>query len=114
MKKPLSSQKKCQWSHVRNIDESIYTISRNVPNNFSYPKDSSSHHISNINYPSIAISDLQGKRVVKVTRIVTNVGEEDETLYSPLVDAPNGAYAVVQIDRAILHTYHKIKCGTWK
>ena len=68
----------------------VKTISRNVPNNFSYPKDSSSHHISNINYPSIAISDLQGKRVVKVTRIVTNVGEEDETLYSPLVDAPNG------------------------
>ena len=27
---------------------------------------------------------------MKVTRIVTNVGEEDETLYSPLVDAPNG------------------------
>ncbi|CAJ1973193.1 unnamed protein product [Sphenostylis stenocarpa] len=67
----------------------VKIISRSVPNNFNCPKDLSSHHISNINYPSIAISDLEGKKVVQVTRIVTNIGE-DETIYSPLIDAPNG------------------------
>ncbi|XP_047170777.1 CO(2)-response secreted protease-like [Vigna umbellata] len=68
----------------------VKIISRSVPNNFSCPKDSSSHHISNINYPSIAISDLEGKNVVEVTRTVTNVGEENETIYSPVIDAPRG------------------------
>ncbi|KAL3022593.1 hypothetical protein AAZX31_04G021300 [Glycine max] len=68
----------------------VKTISRNAPNNLSCPKHSSSHHISNINYPSIAISDLKGKELVDVNITVTNVGEEDETLYSPVVDAPIG------------------------
>ncbi|QCE16708.1 Peptidase S8 [Vigna unguiculata] len=68
----------------------VKIISRFVPNNFSCPKDSSSYHISNINYPSIAISDLQGKKVVEVTRTVTNIGEENETIYSPVIDAPSG------------------------
>lgn len=68
----------------------VKTISRNAPNNLSCPKHSSSHHISNINYPSIAISDLKGKELVNVNITVTNVGEEDETLYSPVVDAPIG------------------------
>nr|KYP46309.1 Subtilisin-like protease [Cajanus cajan] len=68
----------------------VKIISRTVPDNFSCPEDSSSRQISNINYPSIAISDLNGKGVVNVTRTVTNVGEDDETIYSPVVDAPSG------------------------
>ncbi|PNX83977.1 subtilisin-like protease-like protein, partial [Trifolium pratense] len=47
-------------------------------------------HISNINYPSIAISKFTGKEIVNVSRTVTNIGEEDETVYSAIVDAPNG------------------------
>ncbi|TKY75266.1 CO(2)-response secreted protease [Spatholobus suberectus] len=68
---------------------SVKVISRTVPNNFSCPKDSSSDLIPNINYPSIAMN-FTGKGTVKVSRTVTNVGEEDETVYSPVVDAPSG------------------------
>ncbi|WJX36064.1 hypothetical protein P8452_23981 [Trifolium repens] len=68
----------------------IKIISQTVPKNFSCPKDSTPDHISNINYPSIAISEFTGKETVKVSRTVTNIGEEDETVYSAIVDAPNG------------------------
>ena len=69
----------------------VKVISRTVPDNFSCPKDSSSYQISNINYPSIAISNLNGKSgAVNVSRTVTNVGEDDETVYSSVVDAPSG------------------------
>ncbi|RDX76569.1 Subtilisin-like protease SBT5.1, partial [Mucuna pruriens] len=63
----------------------VKTISRTLPQGFEF-----SSYISNINYPSIAISELNGKGFVNVTRTVTNVGEEDETVYSPVVDAPSG------------------------
>lgn len=68
----------------------IKVISRTVPDSFSCPKDSTSGLISNINYPSIAISNFNGKEIVNVSRTVTNVGEEDETVYSAIVDAPSG------------------------
>ncbi|CAJ2642910.1 unnamed protein product [Trifolium pratense] len=68
----------------------IKIISTTVPKNFSCPKDSTPDHISNINYPSIAISKFTGKEIVNVSRTVTNIGEEDETVYSAIVDAPNG------------------------
>jgi hypothetical protein len=68
----------------------IKIISKTVPKNFSCPKDSTPDHISNINYPSIAISKFTGKETVKVSRTVTNIGEEDETVYSGIADAPNG------------------------
>ena len=56
----------------------VKVISKTVPHNFNCPKDLSSDHVSNINYPSIAIN-FSGKRAVNVSRTVTNVGEEDET-----------------------------------
>jgi hypothetical protein len=68
----------------------IKIISKTVPKNFSCPKDSTPDHISKINYPSIAISEFTGKETVNVSRTVTNIGEEDETVYSAIVDAPNG------------------------
>ncbi|RDX76568.1 CO(2)-response secreted protease, partial [Mucuna pruriens] len=67
----------------------VKVISRTVPNSFSCPEDSSSDLISNINYPSIAVN-FTGKGAVNVSRTVTNVGEEDETVYSPVIDAPSG------------------------
>ncbi|XP_020236037.1 CO(2)-response secreted protease [Cajanus cajan] len=67
----------------------VKVISRTVPDNFSCPKDLSSDLISNINYPSIAVN-FTGKGVVNVSRTVTNVGEEDETIYSSIVNAPSG------------------------
>ncbi|XP_004500923.1 CO(2)-response secreted protease-like [Cicer arietinum] len=68
----------------------IKVISKTIPNSFSCPKDSTNDHISNINYPSIAISNFNGKGTVNVTRTVTNIGEEDETVYTPIIDAPIG------------------------
>ncbi|XP_027354812.1 CO(2)-response secreted protease-like [Abrus precatorius] len=77
----------------------VKVISRTVPDSFSCPKDLSSDHISNINYPSIAISNFYGKGPVNVTRTVTNVGEEDETIYSSVVDAPSGVHVTLTPDK---------------
>ncbi|GAU24959.1 hypothetical protein TSUD_311940 [Trifolium subterraneum] len=68
----------------------IKMISKTVPKNFSCPEDATPDRISNINYPSIAISKFTGKEIVNVSRTVTNIGEEDETVYSAIVDVPNG------------------------
>jgi len=76
----------------------VKVISRTVPDNFSCPKDSSSDLISNINYPSIAVN-FTGKGTVKVSRTVTNVGEEDETVYSPVVEAPSGVKVTLSPDK---------------
>ncbi|KAL5189494.1 CO(2)-response secreted protease [Glycine soja] len=76
----------------------VKVISRTVPANFSCPKDSSSDLISNINYPSIAVN-FTGKAAVNVSRTVTNVGEEDETAYSPVVEAPSGVKVTVTPDK---------------
>ncbi|KHN09070.1 CO(2)-response secreted protease-like [Glycine soja] len=72
----------------------VKVISKTVPRNFNCPKDLSSDHISNINYPSIAIN-FSGKRAVNLSRTVTNVGEDDETVYSPIVDAPSGVHVTL-------------------
>ncbi|CAN6682884.1 unnamed protein product [Malus baccata var. baccata] len=68
----------------------IKTISRTVPKEFTCPKDSNADYISNINYPSIAISNFNGKESKNVTRKVTNVAGDGETVFSATVDAPSG------------------------
>ncbi|WJX36059.1 hypothetical protein P8452_23976 [Trifolium repens] len=68
----------------------VKVISKTVSDSFSCPEDSTPDHVSNINYPSIAISNFTSKGTVNVSRTVTNVGEEDETVYSVIIDAPNG------------------------
>ncbi|XP_019438065.1 PREDICTED: CO(2)-response secreted protease [Lupinus angustifolius] len=78
----------------------VMVISRTVPTSFSCPKDSSSDLISNINYPSISISDFNKKGgAVNVSRTVTNVGEVDEIEYSAAVDAPSGLNVKVIPDK---------------
>jgi hypothetical protein len=68
----------------------VKIISKTVPDSFNCPKDSTIDHVSNINYPSIAITNFIGKGTKNVSRIVTNVGEEDEIVYTAIVDAPDG------------------------
>ncbi|KAM1627732.1 hypothetical protein COP1_016133 [Malus domestica] len=76
---------------LKNLDLSkIKTISRTVPKEFSCPTDSNADYISNINYPSIAISNFNGKESKNVTRKVTNVAGDGETVFSATVDAPSG------------------------
>ncbi|KAG6502584.1 hypothetical protein ZIOFF_034869 [Zingiber officinale] len=54
---------------------------------FECPANSSKDLISNLNYPSIAISNLSGKGSKIVSRIVTNIGAEDVT-YNATVNSP--------------------------
>ncbi|XP_076927053.1 CO(2)-response secreted protease-like [Bidens hawaiensis] len=68
--------------------DTIKQISSTVPSDFTCPSNASHHLISNMNYPSIAISKFKDKEI-KVTRRVTNV-EDDETSYIVSVEAPNG------------------------
>ncbi|XP_058780808.1 CO(2)-response secreted protease-like [Vicia villosa] len=67
----------------------IKVIARTIPDSFSCPKDSNPDHISNINYPSIAISNFIERQIVNVSRTVTNVGEKNEIVYSAIIDAPS-------------------------
>lgn len=66
----------------------IKNISTTVPDGFDCPKNSTVDYISNMNYPSIAVSELKGKESKKVTRTVTNVGGAGETVYTVSIDAP--------------------------
>lgn len=77
----------------------IQVLSRTVPNNFTCPENSNTDLISNMNYPSIAISKFDGKESKTVNRSVTNVGAEDETAYTASVDAPTGLNVKVIPDK---------------
>lgn len=67
----------------------IKLISNTVPDDFSCPTTSSSDSVSQINYPSIAVSNITENETKKVTRTVTNVGQEDAT-YTASIKAPDG------------------------
>ncbi|CAA0822426.1 CO(2)-response secreted protease [Striga hermonthica] len=60
-----------------------------IPHNFSCPCDSHPDFISDMNYPSIAISGLEADKTKTVKRSVTNVGERYST-YEVFVEAPAG------------------------
>ncbi|KAJ0917060.1 putative tripeptidyl-peptidase II [Helianthus annuus] len=63
----------------------IKKISSTIPTNFTCHTNSS---ISNMNYPSIAISKFNGTEII-IKRTVTNVGTVDG-IYTASVEAPNG------------------------
>lgn len=65
----------------------IKAISPDLPDKFSCPNNSNADLISNMNYPSIAVSNFKENDRKKVTRTVTNVGE-DESLYTAIIDTP--------------------------
>ncbi|OIT30216.1 PREDICTED: CO(2)-response secreted protease-like [Nicotiana attenuata] len=67
----------------------IKLISNTVPKDFSCPNNSTSEMVSNMNYPSIAISSLKENEPKKVTRTVTNTGEE-ASVYTAIIEAPTG------------------------
>jgi hypothetical protein len=68
----------------------IVGIVKTVPDGFACPKDSNSDYISNINYPSIAISKFNGKDNKNVSRTVTNVAGDGVSVYTVSVVAPGG------------------------
>ncbi|KAJ0967012.1 hypothetical protein J5N97_023929 [Dioscorea zingiberensis] len=68
----------------------IKTISNSTLEGFECPKNSSKDLISNLNYPSIAVSNLQGQAKKTVSRTLTNVGAEEEITYLVSVQSPAG------------------------
>jgi len=68
----------------------IEVISKDVPDGFTCPKESSVDLISNINYPSIAVFNLTGKQSKNITRTLTNVAGDGNSTYSLTIEAPSG------------------------
>lgn len=64
----------------------IKRISSTVPPDFTCPQKSDDNSISNLNYPSIAISKYKGKES-RIKRTVTNV-ENGDTTYTASVESP--------------------------
>jgi len=56
--------------------------------NFSCPSDAKDDHISDMNYPTIAIAALQSARTIK--RTLTNIGSASGSVYKVTIDAPEG------------------------
>ncbi|KAF8113711.1 hypothetical protein N665_0046s0059 [Sinapis alba] len=88
----------------------IRKISNRIPQGFACPEKSNKGDISNINYPSISVSNFNGEESRRVSRRVTNVasrliGEED-TVYNVSIDAPKG----LQV-RVIPRSLHFKKIG---
>lgn len=77
----------------------IKTIARTAPKEFACPKDSNADYISNINYPSIAISQFNGKTTKNVSRRVTNVAGDGDTVFTATVDAPTSLSVTVIPDK---------------
>ncbi|KAJ4964404.1 hypothetical protein NE237_024343 [Protea cynaroides] len=77
----------------------IKTIASKIPDGFDCPGNSSTDLISNLNYPSIAISKLSDKESKKVSRTVTNVDPEEETTYAASILAPPGLDVKVMPDK---------------
>jgi Fibronectin type-III domain len=69
--------------------------------NFSCPSvNPSPDLISTINYPSIAIPRLSGKKPATVTRTLTNVGPHNST-YGVTIDAPKGVSVNVSPEKLV-------------
>ncbi|KAH7668968.1 Tripeptidyl-peptidase II protein [Dioscorea alata] len=66
----------------------IKLISTSIPVGFKCPKNSSKDLISGMNYPSMAVSNLQGQEKRTVSRTLTNVGAEEEITYIVSVQSP--------------------------
>ncbi|XP_074347899.1 CO(2)-response secreted protease-like [Apium graveolens] len=66
----------------------IRLISKEIPEGFSCPKDANADLISNMNYPSIVVAKFKPDTYRKITRIVINVGDKEETAYAVTVDPP--------------------------
>ena len=81
----------------------IRLIAKDIPRGFSCPKDADADLISNMNYPSIAVSKFKHGTKRMVTRTVTNVGDEEDTVYTVTVDPPASKYLNVQVMPKKLH-----------
>ncbi|GLT34984.1 hypothetical protein SLA2020_094690 [Shorea laevis] len=80
-------------------NSTIKTIARAIPEGFVCPMNPSTDSISDINYPSIAISKISVKESKKVNRTLTNVAGDDEPVYTVSIEAPAGINVKVVPDK---------------
>ncbi|KAM3397749.1 hypothetical protein P3S68_001262 [Capsicum galapagoense] len=66
----------------------IKLVLKTVPNNFSCPANLSDESVSNMNYPSIAISLSKVRETKKVTRMLTRIGDEG-SVYTATITTPD-------------------------
>lgn len=66
----------------------IKLIAVEIPDGLTCPKERSANRISDMNYPSIAVSNFKGKESRRVVRTATNVGAYEETVYTATVEGP--------------------------
>ncbi|XP_017224916.1 CO(2)-response secreted protease [Daucus carota subsp. sativus] len=92
----------------------IRLIAKDIPRGFSCPKDADADLISNMNYPSIAVSKFKHGTKRMVTRTVTNVGDEEDTVYTVTVDPPASRYLKVQVMPKKLHFTKENKKHSFK
>lgn len=78
-------------------ESKIKLISKSIPKDFACPEDSSSENISNINYPSIAISNFTGTTSKTISRAVKYVGD-GETAFTATVEAPSSLNVALKPD----------------
>ncbi|CAH8390993.1 unnamed protein product [Eruca vesicaria subsp. sativa] len=80
--------------YISFTSDQIRRISNRIPQGFACPEQSNKGDISNINYPSISVSNFNVEETRRVTRTVTNVGSrftgEEDTVYNVTIDAPKG------------------------
>ncbi|KAL0923510.1 hypothetical protein M5K25_007569 [Dendrobium thyrsiflorum] len=74
----------CNYGYTTDIIKNM----TDIPNGFKCSKNSSKDLISNLNYPSIAISDFTGKEKRIVNRVVKNVGSAEATTYVVSIKSP--------------------------
>ncbi|XP_043712706.1 CO(2)-response secreted protease-like isoform X1 [Telopea speciosissima] len=86
----------CNYGYKLSTIKNIASV---IPDGFDCPADSSTDLISNLNYPSIAISKLGQKESKKVSRRVTNVGPDEVTTYVASIVAPSGLDVKVVPDK---------------
>ncbi|KAJ6818959.1 CO(2)-response secreted protease-like [Iris pallida] len=70
-----------------------------VPDGFECPKNSSKDLISNLNYPSMSVSNFTGTPTKVLSRVVTNVGGNEATTYTVSVKSPPGLDVKVVPDK---------------
>ncbi|XP_038715997.1 CO(2)-response secreted protease-like isoform X2 [Tripterygium wilfordii] len=69
-------------------ESTIQIIASTTAANFTCPQESSKDLTSNINYPSISVSNFTGKQTRTISRTVTNIAGEGQATYIATVDAP--------------------------
>lgn len=77
----------------------IKLIAKTLPDGFECPSNSSKDLISNLNYPSISITKFSGKESRTVSRVVTNVGGQEQTTYIASVKSSPGLDVKVTPDK---------------